>query len=126
VAFFVVYIKEAHPEDGWVLSSNRGQGIAVTDPVSDDERSRVATVCSLQLDIRMPVLLDTVTDRVARAYGAWPDRLYLIGRDGRVAWQGGPGPSGSGDRQRARTLARRAALQLEEALLALHAPRIAT
>ena len=94
VAFFVVYIKEAHPEDGWVLSSNRGQGIAVTDPVSDDERSRVATVCSLQLDIRMPVLLDAVTDRVARAYGAWPDRLYLIGRDGRVAWQGGRGPSG--------------------------------
>lgn len=94
MAFFVVYIKEAHPEDGWVLSSNRGQGIAVRDPVSDDERSQVATVCSLQLEIRMPVLLDAVTNRVARAYGAWPDRLYLIGRDGRVAWQGGPGPAG--------------------------------
>ncbi|TMD03783.1 MAG: deiodinase [Chloroflexi bacterium] len=93
VAFFVVYIKEAHPEDGWVLSSNRGQGIAVTDPVSDGERSQVATICSLQLHIRMPVLLD-VDDGVARAYGAWPDRLYLIGRDGRVAWQGGPGPFG--------------------------------
>ena len=74
MAFFVVYIKEAHPEDGWVVSSNRAQGIAVTDPVSDDERSEVATACFLQLDIRMPVLLDAV--------------------NGRVAWQGGPGPSG--------------------------------
>jgi hypothetical protein len=84
VAFFVVYIKEAHPEDGWVLSSNRGQGIAVTDPVPDDERRRVATVCSLRLEIWMPVLLDAVNDQVARADGALPDRLYLIGRDGRV------------------------------------------
>jgi len=94
VAIFVVYIKEAHPEDGWVLNSNRGQGIAVTDPVSDGERSQVGTICSLQLHIRMPVLLDAVDDGVARAYGAWPDRLYLIGRNGRVAWQGGPGPFG--------------------------------
>lgn len=94
VAFFVVYIKEAHPEDGWVVSFNRAQGIAVTDPVSDTERGQVATVCSVRLDIQIPVLLDAVNDRVARAYGAWPDRLYLISRHGWIAWQGGPGPFG--------------------------------
>jgi len=27
-------------------------------------------------------------------YYALPDRLYLIGRDGRVAYRGGPGPFG--------------------------------
>jgi len=27
-------------------------------------------------------------------YAAWPERLYLVGTDGRVAYAGGPGPSG--------------------------------
>jgi hypothetical protein len=94
VAFFVVYIREAHPEDGWVVTSNRAQGIIVTDPTSSEERTQVAAVCSLKLSIRIPVLLDALDDRVARTYGAWPDRLYLISRDGRIAWQGGPGPAG--------------------------------
>jgi iodothyronine deiodinase-like protein len=40
------------------------------------------------------VLLDDVDDAIARGYGGWPDRLYLIGRDGRVAFQGDEGPFG--------------------------------
>ncbi len=42
----------------------------------------------------MPVVVDRVNDEVARAYGALPDRLYLVGRGGRVAFQGDPGPFG--------------------------------
>ena len=94
VAFFVVYIKEAHPEDGWVLASNREQEIAVTDPASAGERSAVAEACAVRLEIRMPVLIDGLDNETARQYGAWPDRLYLVGRDGRVAFQGEEGPSG--------------------------------
>jgi hypothetical protein len=33
-------------------------------------------------------------DSVSRAYGAWPDRLYVLGADGRVIYRGGPGPFG--------------------------------
>jgi Iodothyronine deiodinase len=94
VSFFVVYIKEAHPEDGWVLSDNRDHGIAVVDPASEAERAEVAEACAARLEIRMPVLLDATDDEVARRYGGWPDRLYLIARDGRVAFQGGEGPFG--------------------------------
>ena len=47
-----------------------------------------------RLRTRIPVLLDDVDDAVALAYGGWPDRLYLIGRDGRVAFQGEAGPDG--------------------------------
>jgi hypothetical protein len=94
VAFFVVYIKEAHPEDGWVLRTNREQEIAVADPSSPEERREVAEKCAVRLEIRMPVLIDDLDDEVARQYGGWPDRLYLIGRDGRVAFQGEEGPSG--------------------------------
>jgi hypothetical protein len=33
-------------------------------------------------------------DRVNRDYAAWPDRLYLVGRDGRIADTGGRCPGG--------------------------------
>ena len=94
VAFFIVYIREAHPEDGWVLADNRREEIALVDPTSLDERAAAADACVVRLQTRIPVLLDDVDDAVALAYGGWPDRLYLIGRDGRVAFQGEVGPVG--------------------------------
>jgi len=94
VAFFIVYIKEAHPEDGWVVTHNREEGIAVSDPSSDQERADVADSCVVRSAIRIPVLVDSMDNTVASAYGGWPDRLYLIGRDGRVAFQGEMGPFG--------------------------------
>jgi hypothetical protein len=94
VSFFIVYIREAHPEDGWVLADNRREQIVLVDPVSLDERAETAAACALRLETRIPILLDDVDDAVASAYGGWPDRLYLIGRDGRVAFQGEVGPFG--------------------------------
>jgi hypothetical protein len=94
VAFFVVYIREAHPEDGWVLESNRDDGILVADPQTEAERGEVAVACSVRFELDVPVLIDGVDDEVGRRYGGWPDRLYLIGADGRIAYQGGEGPSG--------------------------------
>ncbi len=32
--------------------------------------------------------------QVETAYTAWPDRLYLVSKDGRIAWKGRPGPQG--------------------------------
>jgi hypothetical protein len=94
VAFFVVYIREAHPEDGWVLEDNRDEGIELVDPTTLAERVEAAQACALRLRTRIPMLLDDVDDAVASAYGGWPDRLYLIGRDGRVAFRGDVGPFG--------------------------------
>lgn len=31
---------------------------------------------------------------LACAYAGWPDRLYVIDREGRVAYKSGPGPFG--------------------------------
>ena len=94
VAFFIVYIKEAHPEDGWVVTDNREEGIAVVDPRTANERNEVAQSCVVKSSIRIPMLVDRPDNAVASAYGGWPDRLYLIGRDGRVAFQGDAGPFG--------------------------------
>ena len=89
-----MYIREAHPEEGWVVSMNRAEGIAVNDPETDEERLEVAATCAINLKIRMPVVVDDVNDEIAEAYGALPDRLYLIDREGKIAFQGDEGPWG--------------------------------
>jgi hypothetical protein len=94
VAFFIVYIREAHPEDGWVLADNREAGVRIADPTSSGERQEVAQTCSTIFSLEIPVLVDGVGDEVARLYGGWPERLYLIGTDGTVAYQGEEGPFG--------------------------------
>ena len=92
--FLLVYIREAHPEEGWIIPENRRSGIAVHEPATDDERSSVASTCAVKLEVRMPVAIDGVDNAVASAYGGWPDRLYLIGSDRRIVFQGGEGPFG--------------------------------
>ena len=45
-------------------------------------------------------------DAVERAYTGWPDRLYVIDRDGRIAHKSGPGPYGFKPEDVEATLAR--------------------
>ena len=94
VEFLVVYIREAHPEDGWVVTSNRDDNIRISDPTTIEARTEVATVCALRLQIKMPVVVDEIDDEIASAYGALPDRLYLIQRGGSIEFQGEAGPWG--------------------------------
>jgi Iodothyronine deiodinase len=76
------------------MDSNREEGIAFDDPETDDERARVAATCAANVRMQMPMVVDTVDDAVASVYGGWPDRLYLVGADGRITYQGGEGPFG--------------------------------
>ena len=92
--FLAVYIREAHPEDGWILLENRRSGVAIHDPTTDEERREVASTCAVSLGLRMPMVVDRVDNAVASVYGGWPDRLYLVSADGRIAFQGGEGPFG--------------------------------
>jgi hypothetical protein len=94
VHFLAVYIREAHPEDGWIIPENRRSKLSVIDPKSDEERHAVASTCAVNLCMKMPMAVDGVDNAVASAYGGWPDRLYLVSRDGRIAFQGGEGPFG--------------------------------
>lgn len=63
-------------------------------PKSDDEREAVADACVLQLNLSIPTLLDEMSNAVDRAYAALPDRLYLVGADGRILFKSEPGPWG--------------------------------
>jgi hypothetical protein len=94
VAFFIVYIKEEHAEDAWVQTYNRRAGISVKEPKTLEERAQVARTLVERMGTPIPVLVDDVDNKVADDYGGWPSRLYLVGRDGRIAFQGGVGPFG--------------------------------
>lgn len=92
VAFFVIYVQEAHPTDGWQVDSNVAEGILFRQHQDYEERQSVAATCSLDLHLSLPVLIEEIDNAIDEAYGAAPERLYLLGADGRVAYHGGAGP----------------------------------
>jgi hypothetical protein len=42
----------------------------------------------------MPAVADTIDDRVATLYGAWPDRIYVLDESGVVVHKTAVGPFG--------------------------------
>ena len=51
-------------------------------------------LCVVKLGIKFPAVVDSFDNATERAYTGWPDRLYVIDRDGRVAYKSAPGPFG--------------------------------
>lgn len=104
VQFMMIYIREAHPVDGWWFGDGligkmvrrRVPKVAldVIDPQTLDERRAVAGRCEAALQYGIHTYVDEMDDRVSKAYAALPTRLYLVGVDGRVAYAGGLGPWG--------------------------------
>jgi hypothetical protein len=94
VEFRIVYVREAHPEDGWALPINRRQGVEVNEPKTLAEREKAAMQCSAHLELKIPIIVDGMDDAVEKVYAGWPDRIYVIGTDGKIAYKGKPGPGG--------------------------------
>ncbi len=94
VAFHIVYILEAHPSDVWQMAVNEKQDVVYASPRNQDERNALADTCVRKLNIEIPAVVDTFDNATERAYTGWPDRLYLIGRDGRIVHKSAPGPYG--------------------------------
>ena len=94
VAFLAVYVREAHPIDGWRMTSNDAVGVALAQPRTQAERVAAAAECCGTLEMAMPVVVDEIDDRVGHLYSGMPDRLYVIDTDGKVAYKGGRGPFG--------------------------------
>jgi hypothetical protein len=74
------------------MESNDRVGVCVAQPKSNFQRVDVATQCHDLLEMSMPVLVDGIDDRVGHAYSGMPDRLYIIDREGKVAFKSGRGP----------------------------------
>jgi hypothetical protein len=76
------------------MESNLKDKVVFASPRSEDERATVAGTCVRKLGIEIPALLDEFGNSTESAYTAWPDRMYLIDRSGKVAYKSKPGPFG--------------------------------
>jgi hypothetical protein len=96
VEFLLVYIREAHPDSVlFVLTDDGGKKLAlIPQTATAAERLRNLQQCVSLLQLTMPALIDSDDNVVNRAYAAWPDRLYVVDRDGKIAYKSGPGPQG--------------------------------
>ncbi len=94
VEFLLVYIREAHPTDGRQVPRNLREGILLPSAKTDQEKHEHATACVRKLNIKFRSVVDNIDNKVEADYAAWPDRLYLVGKEGRIAWKGRPGPKG--------------------------------
>ncbi|MCK4490973.1 MAG: hypothetical protein KAU23_11980, partial [Anaerolineales bacterium] len=82
IQFIKVYIREAHPVDGWWF----GKGIMSTllnlsrskasrnlyDPKTLEERRAAAGDCEESLKFGIKTYVDEMNDSVNKAYAAWP------------------------------------------------------
>jgi type I thyroxine 5'-deiodinase len=80
--------------DGWQMPSNVKDKVLVASAQTFDDRDSAANACVVKLGIKIPALVDDINDTTEVAYTGWPDRLYVIDRDGRIAYKSQPGPYG--------------------------------
>jgi thiol-disulfide isomerase/thioredoxin len=90
--FVMVYVREAHPTDGWRMESNDRVGVTTAQPRTYDERADVAQQCGRLLGLGFPMLVDTIDDVAGNRYSGMPGRLYAIDREGKIAFKSGRGP----------------------------------
>ena len=74
------------------MKENEQDAVLFEQHESLDDRIEVGQACMLKMALEMPAVVDEMDDAVAKAYGAMPERLFLIGTDGTVVYKGGIGP----------------------------------
>ena len=92
VHFFLIYIREAHPTDGWVMPGNQ---FVVKSPKTTEERRGIAREFAKRLNVSIPILVDTHDDKVEKTYACWPNRMYVLDAQGKIADKGMAGPGGT-------------------------------
>ncbi len=76
------------------MGSNERVGIKIKQAELFEDRVKAAAECCGALEMTIPMVVDSIDNRVGEAYSGFPDRLYVIDRDGKVAFKSGRGPFG--------------------------------
>jgi tetratricopeptide (TPR) repeat protein len=84
--FLLVYIREAHGSGSWQSTINERDGIDLPDSHSFSQRCEYASSCVRKLRIPFAVVVDSMDNASEKAYAGWPSRLYVINKQGRVAF----------------------------------------
>ena len=76
------------------MQSNIKDNVVFASPRDEGERAQVAGACVRKLGIKFPAIVDGFDNQTESAYTGWPDRIYLIDKDGRIVYKSKPGPFG--------------------------------
>lgn len=66
----------------------------------------MAQACCTKLRLSIPCAVDTIDNSVDNLYAAWPERMFVINRDGEIAYAGKQGPWGFKPKEVKRALRR--------------------
>lgn len=90
--FLTVYIREAHPTDEWQMDPNLKEDVCYAQPKTLEQRVAIANDFIKRFHYPLPFGIDDMNDAANKAYAAWPERVYIVDEDGRIAYAGGIGP----------------------------------
>ena len=75
VSFFLLYTRESHPAENYAAHGSFEQKISYARDLQRLE------------DVRFPIIVDHLDGRIHRAYGVWPNALFVIHKDGRLIFR---------------------------------------
>jgi alkyl hydroperoxide reductase subunit AhpC len=75
VSFFLLYTRESHPAENYPAHSTWEQKAAHARELQRLE------------NVKVPIVVDGLDGRIHRSYGAWPNALFVIHKDGRLIFR---------------------------------------
>jgi peroxiredoxin len=75
VSFLLLYTRESHPAENYAAHSSFEQKLSYARELQRLE------------DVRFPIIVDHLDGRIHRAYGVWPNALFVIHKDGRLIFR---------------------------------------
>jgi len=84
--FLLVYIREAHGAGSWQSTINQREGVDLADATTFEQKRGYAASCVRKLKIPYTATVDPLDNGTDKAYIAWPSRVYLVDKQGRVAF----------------------------------------
>lgn len=92
-AFRIVYIKEAHAADG-ERPVGYAKEMGINQHKTYGERCAIAEKLINDKELKIPAIIETMENKVDKAYGGAPTRAYLVRKDGKLGVAGRKGPMG--------------------------------
>jgi hypothetical protein len=87
IDFKIVYIRDTHPVLGFRAPTNDRLNIAAEkEPKNLADREKWACEDRKKMKCTIPVVMDTFDDKTLRAYDAFPQRIYVLDKNGKVAY----------------------------------------
>jgi len=91
--FRIVYIREAHAADSdWPMKYAKEKGI--TEHKNFGQRCTTAEMMMTEKNVTIPCIIDNMDNSVNDSYKAWPTKVFLVRKDGKLGVAAKQGPWG--------------------------------